>query len=160
MTRTRSPRESAWNAVPGPLGAGPRPLRAALNRSIRPLARLMAEVSLRALDVGMALAGLLALSPFLLLRAIIAKARVGKGETLGASDGSDWTSTIHLSQNRGWVGILFECDMGVHRHSFSDLRQIPAFQIVVGNVCSGRIATNATISRISASGYRTKPLTR
>lgn len=55
--------------LPGPLGTGPRPLRAALRRTVGPWGVIFVEGATRLADILLALALLALLSPLLLLRA-------------------------------------------------------------------------------------------
>jgi len=64
--------------IPGPLGRRPRRLRADWIRGIRPLAAMSGELSVRALDLFLAMAGLVFLSPFLVARAVAGRLRTGR----------------------------------------------------------------------------------
>jgi N-acetylglucosaminyldiphosphoundecaprenol N-acetyl-beta-D-mannosaminyltransferase len=64
--------------IPGPLGRKPRRFRAGLVRGLRPLASLVGELSVRALDLSLSLGGLLLLSPILAVRAAAGYFRTGR----------------------------------------------------------------------------------
>jgi N-acetylglucosaminyldiphosphoundecaprenol N-acetyl-beta-D-mannosaminyltransferase len=63
--------------IPGPLGRRPRPIRAGWVRSVRPFGAVAGELAVRSLDLLLSLAGLVLLSPFLLLRGVAARLRAG-----------------------------------------------------------------------------------
>ena len=63
---------TAAPAVPGPLGRGPRPVRAAFRRAMGPWGVIAAEAATRLLDVLLSLALLVLLSPLLVARAALA----------------------------------------------------------------------------------------